>query len=154
MNGPGMSPRLAMRFHLLVLLVLFGGCSGGNEPRLEVWEDGTYQPRAVSAYEMTGKRDGATTRAVAVLTLESGDRLRLELEVVYDPTPALGSGHWSIEGTQTGAGEVRAESVRFVGGQAEGPSLGGRFRLDENGSPRFRVVLPLRPVSQPKWKVE
>ena len=149
-----MSHRLAMRFYFLVLLVLFGGCTGRNEPRLEVWEDGVYQPRAVSAYEITGKRDGATTRAVAVLTLESGERLRLELEVVYDPTPALGSGHWTIEGTQTGGGEMKAESVRFLGGQAEGPSLGGRFRLDENGSPRFRVVLPLRPVSQPKWKVE
>ncbi len=152
--GLGMSRRLAIRFHFLVLLVLFGGCSGRNEPRLEVWEDGVYQPRAVSAYEIDGKRDGATTIAVAVLTLESGERLRLELVVVYDPTPALGSGHWSLDGTQAGAGEVRAESVRFLGGQSEGPSLGGRFRLDENGSPRFRVVLPLRPVGRPNWTVE
>ncbi len=143
----------ATKFHFLALLALLGGCSG-NEPRLEVWEDGIYKPRAVSAYEITGKRDGGTTRVVAILTLESGERLQLELEVVYNPTPALGSGHWSLDGTQAGGGEVRAESVRFLGGQGEGPSLGGRFRLDENGSPRFRVVLPLRPVGQRKWTVE
>ena len=36
----------------------------------------------------------------------------------------------------------------------EGPSIGGRFRLNENGSPRFRVKLPLRVVERPKWTVE
>ena len=90
--------RLATKFHFLALLALLGGCSDKVEPRLEVWEDGIYQPRALSAYEITGKRDGATTRAVAILTLESGERLRLDLEVAYNPTPALGSGHWSFDG--------------------------------------------------------
>ena len=151
----GMPLRVATKLHFLALLALLAGCSDKAEPRLEVWEDGRYQPRALTAYEITGKRDGATTRAVAILTLESGERLQLELVVVYNPTPALSSGQWSLDGTQTGAGgEVRAESVRFLGGQGEGPSLGGRFRLYENGSPRFRVVLPLRPIAQPNWAVE
>ena len=145
---------LAAKFHFLALLALLGGCSDRSEPRLEVWEDGAYQARALSAYEITGKRDGATTQMVAILTLESGERLQLELVVAYNPTPALGSGHWSVDGPQAGAGKVRAESMRFLGGQGEGPSIGGRFRLDENGSPRFRVVLPLRPVGQPTWTVE
>lgn len=146
--------RAATKFYFLSLLALLSACSGNDEPQLEVWEDGIYQTRALSAYEISGKRDGGTTRAVAILTLASGERLRLELVVVYDPTPALSSGHWSLDGTQAAAGEVRAESLTFLGGQAEGPSLGGRFRLDKNGSPRFRVVLPLRPVSQPNWTVE
>lgn len=136
-----------------MLLVSWGGCSGQAEPRVEVWEDGTYQPRVVSAYEISGKRDGATTKAVATFTLETGERLRIELEVVYNPTPSLGSGRWRIDGARAGSGEVRPESIRFTGGQAQGPSLGGRFRLEENGSPRFRVVLPLRPVNPPKWRV-
>ncbi len=134
--------------------MVFGGCSGQAGPRVEVWEDGTYQLRPVSAYEITGKRDGATTKAVATFTLETGERLRLELEVVYNPTPALGSGRWRIDGARAGAGEVRPESIRFTGGQAQGPSLGGRFRLEENGNTRFRVTLPLRLVDQRKWTVE
>ena len=142
------------KFNLLALLALLAGCSETAEPQLAVWENGTYQPRAVSEYEISGKRDGANTRALAILTLESGERLQLELVVFYDPTPALSSGHWSIDGTHAGAGEVRVESLKFLGGQAKGPSIGGRFRLDENGSPRFRVVLPLRPVSQPNWTIE
>ncbi len=145
--------RLATKTQLLAALVVLSGCSGRAEPRVEVWEDGTYQPRVVSAYEISGKRDGATTKAVATFTLETGERLRIELEVVYNPTSSLGSGRWRIDGARPGSGEVRAESVNFTGGQAQGPSLGGRFRLEENGSPRFRVVLPLRPVNPPKWRV-
>lgn len=124
---PGMFLRFAARSCLPLLLAVLGGCSDKSQPRLEVWEDGIYKPRAVSAYDITGKRDGATTRAIAILTLESGERLRLALEVAYDPTPALASGRWSVDGTQTG-GEMQAESVRFVGGQGQGASLGGRFR--------------------------
>jgi hypothetical protein len=146
--------RLGVKFQVLALVVLLGACSRKSEPRLEVWEGGVYQPRALSGFEITGKRDGATTRVVAMFTLESGERLRLELDVTYDPTPALGSGNWRIDGPQSGGGEAKAESIKFLGGQGEGPSLGGRFRLDEDGKPRFRVVLPLRPVGQPNWTVD
>lgn len=136
------------------LLLLLGGCSGNSEPGLEEWADGAYQPRPVSAYEVDGKRDGGTTRAVVTFTLESGARLQLELVVAYNPAPVLSSGHWRIDGPHSGSGEVHAESMRFLGGQSEGPSLGGRFRLEEDARPRFRVVLPLRPLDQPQWQVE
>jgi hypothetical protein len=143
---------LAKILHFLAMMVLLNGCADKDEPRLEVWENGAYQPRAVSAYKITGKRDGAATTAVAMFTFESGEQLHVELKIVYDPTPALGSGQWHLDGVRRVAGEVRAESLKFLGGQGEGPSLGGRFRLDENVSPRFRVVLPLRPVDQPNWR--
>lgn len=136
---------------VLLALLLAGGCSGPAEPRLEEWVEGAYQARGVSGYEITGQRDGATTRAVATFTLASGERLRLELELVYNPTPALGSGVWRLDGAQYGEGGVRAESLKFLGGQSAGPSLGGRFRLEEeNGRPRFRAVLPLRPLDKEK----
>ena len=152
-----MRPRIVYRLflHVLIvpLLVLSAGCSGRDEPQLDVWEDGEFQSAVINTYEITGKRDGAVTRVLAKLTLDSGENLRMELEIGYDPQPVLRSARWAIDGSNAGSGEVFAESLRFLGGQGEGPSLGGRFRLDENGDPRFRVVLPLKPVDQPKWTV-
>jgi hypothetical protein len=130
----------------LIYLVLLSGCSSNTEPKLEQWADGVYQERQVKAYDITGKRDGGTTRAVAIITRENGDRLYLTLKVTYDPKPVLDAGYWRLEGTRVDSGTVHAESLRFLGGQSEGPSLGGRFRLEGNGRPRFRVVLPLRTV--------
>lgn len=140
-------------FVLLLPLLLLGGC-GTSEPGLEEWTEGAYRSLEISAYEVDGKRDGATTRAVAALTLASGARLLLELEVAYNPAPTLHEGRWRIDGARPDSGEVHAESMKFLGGQGEGPSLGGRFRLDRAAQPRFRVVLPLRPLSQPTWNVK
>jgi len=100
---------------------------------------------------MEGRRDGARTRAIATFTLESGEHIRVEFELVYNPTPALGEARWSVDGQNASEGTVRSESVRFLGGQGEGPSLGGRFLLEEDGNPRFRVVLPVRPVANDDW---
>jgi hypothetical protein len=145
---------MLLNMMLVPLFVLTGGCSGKSEPQVEVWEDGVYFSTVVDAYEVSGKRDGAVTRVSAELILESGERLRIELEVGYNPQPVLGEARWLL-GTDPGTvGEVKTESLKFLGGQGEGPSFGGRFRLEENGTPRFRVVLPLRPVDRPEWKVD
>jgi hypothetical protein len=96
---------------LVLLLLLFAGCSRNADPRLEVWDGATYQPIEVGGYEVDGRREGATTSAVAVLTLENGDRLRLELAVAYNPTPTLASGRWRIDGSRESAGVVRVESL-------------------------------------------
>ena len=136
----------------LLSLVVLGACSAVTEPQLEEWVDGAYRVRQVSAYDIAGKRAGATTRAVATLTLASGERLLLDLKVDYDPQPVLGEGKWRLEGDRADSGEVIAEALKFLGGQSEGPSIGGRFRLQGNDRLRFRVVLPLRPVEESKWK--
>ncbi len=137
-----------------LLFLLLGGCAHNDEPMLEEWVDGIYQSHTVTEYKVSGKRDGATTQVSIIFDLEGRERLKLELTVVYNPTPVLSSGHWSIDGSQTSSGVVKAESLTFLGGQGEGPSLGGRFQLYENSladSPRFRVVVPLRPVNKPNW---
>jgi hypothetical protein len=139
-------------FHIVALLFLLVGCTNRGEPQLAAWENGTYHPVALSDYEINGQRDGATTRAVAILTIATGEQLRVELEIAYNPTPVMQSGRWSLDGPEGGAGEVRPESVTFLGGQGEGPSVGGRFRLDENGRARFRLFLPPRPVGQPNYR--
>jgi hypothetical protein len=135
-------------------LVIASACARNPGPSVEVWHDGAHERLTVAAYTIEGKRDGAVTQAVATFTLAGGDHVRVSFEIVYNPTPALGNASWSADGENAGAGTVRSESVRFLGGQGEGPSLGGRFLLESDGAARFRVVLPLRPVSQNDWSAD
>ena len=145
--------RLILPLLPVALFVLSVGCSGKAEPQLEVWKEGGFQPSAINTYKVAGKRDGAVTRVSASFTLESGEILQMDLDISYDPQPVLSSALWTVDGYQPGSSDVIAESLKFLGGQGEGPSLGGRFRLEQNGAPRYRVVLPLRPVNQSEWTV-
>ena len=110
-----------------------------------------YQPRTVTNYQVSGKRDGATTQVFIIFQLENDERLQLELEITYNPVPVLRSGHWKIDGKESSSGNVHAKSLKFLGGQGEGPSVGGQFQLEDNFQPRFRVFIPLRPINKPKW---
>jgi hypothetical protein len=130
------------------LLPAVAGCSG-NKARVELMTNGVYNPEKVSTYTITGARDGATTRATGTFTLSDGDHILVELEVSYNPTPELASGHWQRAGHVTGEGTVHAEALKFLGGQGATPSVGGRFRLDQEGSPRMRVTMPARPLERP-----
>ena len=85
------------------------------------------------------------------ILLENGERVELELEVVYNTTPILRSGFWHVDGKHYGSGNVLAKSLKFLGGQGEAPSIGGRFELKEDSRSRFRVVVPLRPVNKQNW---
>ena len=133
------------------LILLFGGCTNNDEPVFDEWVDGFYQPRTVTNYQINGKRDGATTQVFIIFQLENDERLQLELEITYNPVPVLRSGHWKIDGKESSSGNVHAKSLKFLGGQGEGPSVGGQFQLEDNFQPRFRVFIPLRPINKPKW---
>lgn len=134
-----------------LVLLLSLACARNSGPGVEVWHDGAHESLPVTSYTIEGKRDGAVTHAVATFTLAGGDHVRVAFDIVYNPTPSLGRASWSADGENAGAGTVRAESVRFLGGQGGGPSLGGRFLLESDGAARFRVVLPVRPVTQNDW---
>jgi hypothetical protein len=123
-------------------------CTGSN-PRVEAMENGVYVKKTVSAYAISGARDGSTTHASASLTFDDGDRLHIDLNVTYNPTPELASGHWTREGKVNEEGDVHAESIKFLGGQGATPSVGGRFVLESLGQPRMRVVLPARELQRP-----
>ena len=132
-------------------VLLFGGCANNDEPGLDELGNDLYQPRTVTNYQVSGKRDGATTQVFIIFQLENDERLQLELEITYNPVRVLRSGHWKIDGEESSSGNVQAKSLKFLGGQGEGPSLGGRFQLEDNSQPRFRVFIPLRPINKPKW---
>ena len=133
------------------LFLLFGGCANNDEPGLDELVNDLYQPRIVTNYQVSGKRDGATTQVFIIFQLENNERLQLELEITYNPVPVLQSGYWKINGKESSSGSVQAKSLKFLGGQGEGPSLGGQFQLEDNSQPRFRVFIPLRPINKPKW---
>ncbi len=75
----------------------------------------------------------------------------MTMEIAYDPQPVLSGGNWQIDGDAPASGSVTERSMKFFGGQGEGPSLGGGFELNQNGTPRFRIQVPLRPVRAPNW---
>lgn len=148
MMTPVMQRRTLAVSFLLLAFLLAGGCARTREAQVERWQNGAYQPVASHDYQIKGRRQGAQTTATATLTLESDDHLRIDLTLAYDPTPELVSGHWKLDGEDGGEGDVRVESLKFLGGQGSGPSVGGRFLLEESNAPRFRVELPSRPVAQ------
>lgn len=132
---------------LTVFVALLAGCAGESGPTVMRLVGASPGLVEVTSWSMDGSRDGATTTATARLALAGGEALTLELELSYDPQPVLAGGRWAL-GDQ--AGTVTAERVRFVGGQGEGPSVGGDYVLvDERNLPRFRVQLPLTPVARP-----
>ena len=133
------------------IIMLSGGCTNNDEPLFDELVNGVYESRIVTNYQVNGMRDGATTQVSVKFLLENGERVQLDLEVVYNPTPVLRSGFWRLDGKLSGSGNVKAKSMKFLGGQGEGPSLGGRFELEEGSQSRFRVVVPLRPVNKPNW---
>ena len=133
------------------ILLLNGGCANNDEPLLDELVNGVYKSRTVTNYQVNGMRDGASTQVSIKMFLENGERVKLDLELVYNPTPILRSGYWHLDGTQYGSGNVQAKSIRFLGGQGDSPSLGGRFELKEDSRTRFRVVVPLRPVNKQNW---
>ena len=139
-----------MRGYLILptLLALGVACAQSDVPVAEIFENGAYHAQPVSNYTISGARDGASTDATAVFTLENGDRLVIELHVAYNPTPVLARGNWRREGSSSEEGDVREESLKFLGGQGATPSVGGRFRLEMNGETRWRVVMPTQPLKK------
>ena len=56
--------------------------AGGSDGKRRVREE------SVRAYEITGARDGDTTHASALITIDDGDRVHIDLNVTYNPPRA------------------------------------------------------------------
>ncbi len=126
-------------YALAAVMIVMAGCSGTDSPLVEVWRGGTWTPLTISTLDISGRREGAETNAAVNLMAEDGRRIEMQLKVTYNPTPVLAAGRWRC-GDESG--DIVAETLKFLGGQAEGPSLGGRFRLEVSGTPHFRVTIP------------
>lgn len=126
---------------LFLALIVLAGCA--TDAPVESLDGGSSVPTDFALREATGARDGARTAATFVFDAPDGRTLRLDLTLGYDPQPELVAGSWTLGDD---GGTVHAEAVRFVGGQGEGPSVGGVYRLDDGQVSRFRVRLPLTRV--------
>lgn len=128
---------------LLLLHLIFTGCGSESGPTVERVDGVRSSPVRVETWTINGQRDGARTRAVTTWKLEDGESLHVELVFAYDPNPVLAEGHWLSD---TGGGTVESKGVRFVGGQGDGPSVGGRFVLLDDGEAKYVLDLPLTRV--------
>jgi hypothetical protein len=130
-----------------VVLVALVGCAGDEHPTVMRLVGSSPGISEVTGWSLDGSRDGARTRATATFDLAGGRQLEVRLLLAYDPRPVLAEGTWKLDGE---SGRVHAESVRFVGGQGEGPSVGGDYVLvDDRNLPRYRVQIPLTPIAVP-----
>jgi hypothetical protein len=93
-----------------------------------------------------GTRDGDRLSAQLLIT-DSSNILTMDLHFQVTPPTHLESGTWKFSrGT---SGRVEAKSITFLGGQSDGPSLGGTFDLlDSQGHALYRVHLPTTPLKK------
>ena len=135
-----------MKFLIPLALLLFAGC-GADEARVENLVTG--RPTTFELHSVQGDRDGARTTARVVFQ-GAAEQLEVNRTRGYDPQPELVEGTWRL-GDESGT--VYGESVRFVGGQGQGPSVGGSYVLNDESGSRFRVHLPLTRIES-GWSVD
>jgi hypothetical protein len=129
------------------LFLFLAACGGNKHPLLE---DLTHQEDLGFMHldNARGTRDGDRLSAQLLIT-DSSNILTLDLHFQVTPPTHLESGSWKFSrGT---SGTVVDKSVTFLGGQSDGPSLGGSFDLlDAQGHALYRVHLPTTPLKQ--WR--
>ncbi len=145
----GRRPFRALR--LLALVALLSSC-GPKEPSVEARAGKDWVPAPFTFDRIEGAREGERTRASFFFTGPDSSWLELRVGVEVNPEVTLRLGRWYLEErSKETTGGVRADRLRFLGGQGEQPSIGGTFVLREGGEERFRVSLPpmqIRPPSR------
>jgi hypothetical protein len=126
-----------------VLLILGIGLANCAKPRAPLQDlSGREDLSRFTVQSVSGVRDGDKLSA-KVLISDSSSILTLDLHFAIGSPTTLESGMWRwsrSSGLLSGA--VLARSVTFLGGQDDGPSIGGVFDLSGD-SKRVRVTLPL-----------
>ncbi len=131
--------RLASLLAPLTALLLVVACQGGGA-RLEVHTQAGWEERPVVEVVASGRRDGYRTEATFRVVRPDARPIMITLTLAVDPTAHLVAGRWEEPGL--GGGKVTPLHLDFLGGQGEGVSIGGRYLLEADGGPRYRVTLP------------
>jgi len=88
----------------------------------------------------SGRRDGYRTEATFQVVRPDARPITVTLTIAADPTAHLVGGQW--QEPELGEGTVTPLHIDFLGGQGEGASVGGRYLLEGDGGPRYRVTFP------------
>jgi hypothetical protein len=132
----------------LLWTVLAGGCSGPGL-MLEEYTGETWRKVPCTMQSVTGRREGYLAHTTIQFAAERGDRITIHITVSVNPQPRMEQGTWELEAAGAAAGgNVTPARVEFLGGQGGAAGIGGKFFLNENGHPRFRLRFP--PVSPPR----
>jgi hypothetical protein len=127
---------------VLILCLVLAGCARRARPPLQDLS-GHEDLSRFTLQAVRGVRDGDHL-AAQVLISDSSSILTLDLHLAIGAPTTLRSGtwRWSRPGGLLN-GTVSASSVSFLGGQDDGPSIGGTFDLTGAGGLRYRVTIPL-----------
>jgi hypothetical protein len=122
--------------------LLFAGCAHSNRPALQDLS-GREDLSRFTIQSVHGVRNGDRL-AAQVLISDSSAILTLDLHFAIGSPTTLESGNWRWSRPDGASnGTVSARSVTFLGGQDDGPSIGGTFELAGEERPAYRVTLPL-----------
>ena len=140
---------------LVVNLVLLAACGGRKHAALEDLtghEDlSFFKPGSVQ-----GTRDGDRLDTQALFT-DSSSMLTVQMRFEIGAPTRLVSGLWRwTRNNGATSGTVAERSVDFLGGQSGPPSFGGTFDLLFDGTPRYRIRIPLTELTNrlnrpPDW---
>jgi hypothetical protein len=129
---------------LLILGIALASCAKPRAPLQDL--SGHEDLSRFTIQSVSGVRDGDKL-AARVMISDSSSILTLDLHFAIGSPTTLDSGSWRwSRPSGLASGAVLARSVTFLGGQDDGPSIGGVFDLsgDASGnSGRVRVTLPL-----------
>jgi|SRR5579862_1049768 len=126
---------------LMVCLAMVGCARSAHHPLEDL--SGHEDLSRFTLQGVHGVRDGDRL-AAQVLISDSSSILTLDLHFAIGSPTTLQSGTWRWS-RPSGmlSGPVVARAVTFLGGQDDGPSIGGMFDAVEGSTPAYRVNLPL-----------
>jgi hypothetical protein len=129
-------------WHFAASVLLLAGCAHREKAPLEDLS-GHEDLSRFKIQSVSGVRDGDRLNA-KVLISDSSSILALDLHFAIGSPTTLDAGmwRWSRPGRLM-SGTVEARSVTFLGGQDDGPSIGGTFDLTSSYGYHCRVNLPL-----------
>jgi hypothetical protein len=140
--------RAAARLILIAIVLMGPGCVN-QQYRFERLDGAQPAELHLKFVSLSGVRDGDTVRADLKFA-EARDSALIKVVLHLGPPAQFTSGSWRMT-TSNGASEgpTTCDSLTYLGGQGDVPSMGGVFTLqDATGRPVYRITMPPTPIAR------